>query len=414
MLEYGINKFNLKMINRAQIMRVIWEFGPISRSDIADRLYMTRAAITVITNKMIEEGLIIEVGKVASSEKCEIGKGRRKVPLDINYNNCLQIGVYIDKHNISIGLATIKGDVLEKDNIEIFQEISLLEIAEIIEKAIRQILLNSCLKEEHISGIGIGIMPDMSEYIFKAFECEKSYYYYLQKVINERTGIPVFAENALSQLAIFCWSKYKYDGRHCKSGFLYSDDENIYLSTVLNMPSLFESVNNVIDVNPLCVNPYGCEVEGSQKGSVRYELTHKAIGRRVRGICSESKTPALYKITGGKMLEITISQIMTAVSLGDDLLIPLKDELLCELCLLINNIICIAGVKNIYFYKFGFNEQQLYEFQHHYKKIFGSKIGAKLDICDINDSHRFMCGSFYAVLKGLFSVSNKEIISEIS
>lgn len=413
MLEYGINKFNLNMINRAQIMRVIWEYGPISRSDIADKLCMTRAAITVITNKMIEEGIIIEAGKSATTEKSEISKGRRKVPLDINYNNCLQIGVYIDKYNISIGLATIKGDVLEKYNIEISQKMYLPEIVEIIERTIKQILLNSCLKKENVSGIGIGIMPDMYKYISKEFECDELYYY-IQKIINEKIGIPVFAENALSQLAIFCWSKDKCDSKHCKSGFLYFDDENVYLNTVLNMPSLFENINNIIDVNSLCVNPYGFENHGSVKGSVKSELTHKAIVRRVRGIYSESKTPALYKLTGNKMERITISQIMTAVSLGDDLLIPLKDELLCELCLLINNIICITGVKNIYFYKFGFNEQQLYELENHYKKIFGSAIFAKLYVCDINDSHRFICGSFYAVLKGLFSVSNKDVSSEIS
>lgn len=414
MLEYGINKFNLKMINKAQVMRIIWKYGPISRSDIADMLCMTRAAITIITNEMIEEGLISEIGEVVSLKKCEKGKGRRKIPLDINYDTCLQIGVYIDKYNISIGLSTIKGDILEKDNVEIFQEISLHEIAEIIEKTIRRILFNSCLKEEQISGIGIGIMPDMSKLILKESESEKSCYYYLQKTISEKIGIPVFAENALPQLAVFCWSRYKRDEKHCKSGFLYSDDENIYLYNILNKPSVFDNFTDITDINSLCVNPNGSKITGMPKGSVMAELTQKAIIRRVSGIYSESRTPKLYEITNGDVRKVTIAQIMTAVSYGDNALIQLKEELFGELCVLVNNIVCLSGAENIYFYKFGFNEQQLDEFKRYYERNFGNAICVGLNICDINDEHRFICASFYAAFRGLLSVSNKIASSEIS
>jgi Mn-dependent DtxR family transcriptional regulator len=46
-----------------QILRVIKESGPISRVDVASALEITRAAVTIITNEMIEEGVLVEIGE---------------------------------------------------------------------------------------------------------------------------------------------------------------------------------------------------------------------------------------------------------------------------------------------------------------------------------------------------------------
>ena len=48
---------DLKRRNRMQILRVIRESGPISRVDVASALEITRAAVTIITNEMIDEFL---------------------------------------------------------------------------------------------------------------------------------------------------------------------------------------------------------------------------------------------------------------------------------------------------------------------------------------------------------------------
>ena len=58
MEKRGISKLDLKRRNRMQILRVIRETGPISRVDVASALEITRAAVTIITNEMIEEGVL--------------------------------------------------------------------------------------------------------------------------------------------------------------------------------------------------------------------------------------------------------------------------------------------------------------------------------------------------------------------
>ena len=81
----GISKLDLKRQNRLQILRVIRENGPISRVDIAAELELTRAAVTIITNEMIAQGVLQELGE-APIEPDKLQKGRRKVLIGINAN----------------------------------------------------------------------------------------------------------------------------------------------------------------------------------------------------------------------------------------------------------------------------------------------------------------------------------------
>ena len=63
MEKRGISKLDLKRRNRMQILRIIREYGPISRVDVASALEITRAAVSIITYEMIEEGVLVEIGE---------------------------------------------------------------------------------------------------------------------------------------------------------------------------------------------------------------------------------------------------------------------------------------------------------------------------------------------------------------
>lgn len=56
MEQHGISKLDLKRQNRMQVLKILKQRGPTSRIDIATMLELTRAAVTIITNEMIEQG----------------------------------------------------------------------------------------------------------------------------------------------------------------------------------------------------------------------------------------------------------------------------------------------------------------------------------------------------------------------
>ena len=84
MIEGGISKLDLKRRNRMQVLKAVREKGPISRVDIAALLQITRAAVTIITNEMIDQHILEEVGEEPAEPNGSTRKGRRKILLDIN------------------------------------------------------------------------------------------------------------------------------------------------------------------------------------------------------------------------------------------------------------------------------------------------------------------------------------------
>ncbi|WP_337484485.1 MarR family transcriptional regulator, partial [Porcipelethomonas sp.] len=107
----GISKLDLKKRNRMQILRVIRESGPISRVDIASSMKITRAAVTIITNEMINEGVLYEVGEAPVSLE-NLQKGRRKILIDINENFKFAFGASISDELICVGLTNLNGKIM--------------------------------------------------------------------------------------------------------------------------------------------------------------------------------------------------------------------------------------------------------------------------------------------------------------
>ena len=144
-MEYqGISKLDLKRRNRMQILKVIKECGPISRVDIASALEITRAAVTIITNEMIEEGVLYEVGEAPVSLE-NLQKGRRKILIDIDSNFKFAVGASISENGVSVGLSNLKPEVLDKNFLDISEETTYEEIVDFIVNETKRMLQNLSL-----------------------------------------------------------------------------------------------------------------------------------------------------------------------------------------------------------------------------------------------------------------------------
>ena len=163
MNDCGISKLDLKRRNRMQILKVVREQGPISRVDISAILGITRAAVTIITNEMIDQHILQEVGEEPVNPNAEVRKGRRKILLDINETYKFAIGIYVDEKEISIGLTTLNAAALDKKSITHKADMTPEALAELLGTTLEKMLQNSCLTYENLLGIGVGIMPSAFE-----------------------------------------------------------------------------------------------------------------------------------------------------------------------------------------------------------------------------------------------------------
>ncbi len=158
MVTNGISKLDLKRQNRMQIIRLLRSSGPTSRIDIARKIAITKAAVTIITNEMIEQGVLYEKGEQAP-KSAKLSRGRKKILLDINPTYKMDMGLVLDGGSLFFGLCTLHGEPVEKHAVPIPSGETADSILTVIEKLYRELLYKNDLTPAQITGLGVCVAP---------------------------------------------------------------------------------------------------------------------------------------------------------------------------------------------------------------------------------------------------------------
>ncbi len=155
----GNNLPRVKKQNETLIKEIIYKYGPISRSKIAEMLSLTPPTITTNVTALIEQGLVYEFSTdISDSEE----KGEEKVlgrrPVKINFvpDSRYAIGVETNPYNTAICMLDLRGNEIcsaryepAKDNYE--KELDLLA------QRIQTLIDKSKVDRECILGVGFGL-----------------------------------------------------------------------------------------------------------------------------------------------------------------------------------------------------------------------------------------------------------------
>lgn len=101
------NAAAIKTGNRLDILGLVLQ-TPLSRAEIARRTGLTRAAVTIIVDRMIQDGVLIEAG--ANSEV----QGHAARLLHIQERRYLFMGIDIHRQGYSIGITDLRGKTVQK------------------------------------------------------------------------------------------------------------------------------------------------------------------------------------------------------------------------------------------------------------------------------------------------------------
>lgn len=110
MKKNGLNTNHLKPSNRSLTLQLLFSHGTLSRTDIADFLNITTAAVTMIVNEFLSEGLLVQ--KEDFFPESLPRAGRRRAPLSIQYDWRYVLAIDIHSYYINIALTNLKGDIL--------------------------------------------------------------------------------------------------------------------------------------------------------------------------------------------------------------------------------------------------------------------------------------------------------------
>ena len=398
MEQHGISKLDLKRRNRMQVLKILKQRGPTSRIDIAGTLELTRAAVTIITNEMIEQGIIAEIGEYKHiTEKAP--RGRKKILIDINNHYKFPIGVTIEEDIVSVGLSTLSGDVLDKRNLSIDKNTEYTKIHNFVEASIKEILSDNCLDLNSILGIGFGIFPTMYGKLRIDVKDDVPDYSKIRNEIREITNLPIVFDNSVkgTAMANIDFLKTKDVNRQNIAFLQYGNTMN-FVVTNLNEPIIsYDNRTNFVD--KMIINPTDGRVcTCGRKGCVESEITPTSIRRKIKEVFSPDKTPFLYEASKGNFLNVTREMIFASYDKDETAVKEIIDRAIMFIAVLINNLYFSTNPQKIVIHRFPIrSEEEFGFFKEIVSQIAGPLVASKVERSIIDSRHRFLSGCALAI-----------------
>ncbi len=410
MEKRGISKLDLKRRNRMQILRVIRESGPISRVDVASALEITRAAVTIITNEMIEEGVLVEIGEAPiNAEKLQ--KGRRKILIDINVNSKFALGATVDEKEVSIGLTNLNADILDKSSMVIDERTTSKDIISFIIQKSNEMMENACLSKDKVIGLGIGVVPSMwgkLKIFYKDGVLDFSNF--IDKV-SSGVEIDVRCGNAIGLMALASndfrtgnnnGHPSMYNGTQINQAFLHNGNQ-VNLAIVNKNFLSPDYVSYTYMIEKYIVNPGGKSYEGYPDGSVKAEISRTAMINSILEIFSKDKTPVLYELTEGDKSKINMDNVFMALMRGEEPVKNVVDDIICKYTMLINNIAISHFAQKIILHNYKLNEKQFDYVKREMIRLVGEDIADRVILSKLEGKNDFIGGCALVIMDNFYT-----------
>lgn len=398
----GISKLDLKRINRMQVLRTVWEDGPISRVDLSQKLQITRASITQITNAMIGEGVLSEIGEAPfQSQQDKLPKGRRKILLDINANYRFVLGAVIGEDEITVGLCTMHMEILDKVSMPCTDHTSRKEIQQFILTSAVRIMENACLKRDAVLGLGVGVMPVMIGRMRVYYKDGMLDFGELTKALSVPELPPVVCGNAIWLLSLANADLQRSGAANENTVYLHLGS---HIHIALLRPEKQESdyLTYSYLTERCIVRPGGRQQDGYPAGSVRAQLSLQAMQARIAEVYSKERTPFLYTSTEGYIGHVTLERMYQAVASGDVRCEAVVREIMQDWSVLLHNLVCCYQSQKVVLHGFGLSERGLMQFRTHVREYAGDDVAERIELSHVEGKTDFLAGCSLVLMKDFY------------
>ena len=404
-MQSGISKLDLKRINRMQVLRTIWEAGPVSRVDLAQKLQITRASITQITNAMMKENILVEIGEAPyqNQQDSRLPKGRRKILLDINANYKFVLGAVIGEQEVTVGLCTMHMDILDKTSLTCNEHTSRKEIIQFIINSAEQMMSDSCLTKNEVLGLGVGVMPIMIGRMRVFYKDGILDFTELIKALSVFPQMPpVFCGNAVWLQALANADLQRGTSVVTANQVYLHLGSQIHIALLKPEKTERDYLTYSYLTERCIVRPNGRQQDGYPAGSVRAQLSVQAMQARIAEIYNKERTPFLYSATDGYIERITLDQMYQAVSSGDVRCETVVSDIMQDWSILLHNLVCCFQAQQIVLHHFELTEKGFAVFKKYVKQFSSDDIAERLVCSSVEGRTDFLGGCSLVLLKNFY------------
>ena len=298
MATNGISKLDLKRQNRMQILKLLRNEGPTSRIDIARKIGITKAAVTIITNEMIEQGIIYEKGEQLPKGN-KIPRGRKKILLDVNPTYKMGMGLVIDNGLIYFGLCTLKGDIIEKHTKVIGPEDNAEDIFAAVEKLYQDIMYKNDLKPSLVAGLGVSVSKDYYSMLKVSVGPDGEVDYNgLQERLSMFVGVSMAFGSLIDGVATAEADYTQNSEEQLKNVLVIRYAKEFDCAISIGQELYHGSHGNVLDIAHYRIDSEP-ECQCGKNGCVSAVLSQERFLNRIKEVYSPEKTPILWEQTSG-------------------------------------------------------------------------------------------------------------------
>lgn len=349
--ENGVNMLAVKKQNRSSILQLIHHMGSLSRKEIAVRLGLTPAAITMITGELLEEGLLCQIE--SEKDKSSNRKGRREVLLQINGKRFAALGVSITPQKFRVLCMDLDNNILFENLVYTGdcrgKSSAILErIIEMVQEKLQEYDVQS---SRTVVGLGVSISGEVDSrrgVSVNSFPIWEERQVPVADILAERLKIPVLLTNHICALT---------HGESMLSKQLPSSSALFiqYGPGLCAARSLGEGKTSVFDykdisLGHMIVEPNGAPCVCGNQGCLETILHYDSIENTLKGLLNEARTPILWDLVAGDYSRVTVQEIISAYDSEEPVVEQTLERVIFYLSLMIKNVLTLFDLESVVLY----------------------------------------------------------------
>jgi predicted NBD/HSP70 family sugar kinase len=187
--------------------------GPVTRTELVLKTGLTPAAIANITNRLLDDRLILRAGRMRGA------RGQPAIKFVINPDSCFSIGLNVDRDHVTLVVLDFVGKVRARASREIhFAKPSTVRM--FFQRSVGQLLAKAGIARNRLVGVGVAFPDDIARAHLPDQPADYAAWASVRvdDLIRDVLGIPVFIENDAAAAAI---GEMQFGSGHRYRSFFY-------------------------------------------------------------------------------------------------------------------------------------------------------------------------------------------------
>lgn len=192
--EVGFGVKFIKDYNELKVLRFIKNNDEVSRAEISKQYNISKAAVSDIVNRLINQGYVKEIGVGLSTKR----GGRKPVLLKFNQKAGFVIGIELRRSYANIALIDLNANIYRFETFDYVEGYSIECILDRIYQIIDNFLKTDWVQESHAIGIGVAV-PGLIDYNTGCIKVSDTLINWvgfpIKENIENKFSIPTIVEN---------------------------------------------------------------------------------------------------------------------------------------------------------------------------------------------------------------------------